>query len=134
MRLPTIIMAPSCSGEFLKKMFSMSRWSVINACHAVHNMDGVELTGALAHAAGNAGGGADLVGHSALILIGAHDHRLARAGIVDHNDLLGADVGAGTAACALVLVHLGHAVHNVDGIELTHLGAVAQADAGKGTL
>lgn len=25
-RLPTIIMAPSCSGEFLKKMSSMSRW------------------------------------------------------------------------------------------------------------
>ena len=95
-------------------------------------MDGVELTGALAHTAGDAAGGAELVGDSALILIGAHDDRLARAACVDHDDLLGADVGAGTAAGALVLVHLGHAVHDVDGVELTDLGAVAQTDAGEG--
>ena len=105
---------------------------VINACHAVHNMDGVELTGALAHAAGNAGGGAQLVCHSTLILVGAHDHRLAGAGSIDHDHLLGADVGAGTTAGALVLVHLGNTVHNVDGIELTHLGAVTQTNTGKG--
>ena len=45
--------------------------------------------------------------------------------------MLGADVGTGTAAGALVLIHLGHAVHNVDGVKLTDLGAVAQADAGE---
>ena len=104
---------------------------VVHTGHAVHNVDGIKLTGALAHAAGNAGSGAQLVCHSTLILIGAHDHGLAGAACVDHNDVLGADVGAGTTAGALVLVHLGHAVHNVDGIELTHLGAVAQTNAGK---
>ena len=106
---------------------------VVHTGHAVHNVDGIELTGALAHAAGNTGSGAGLHGNGTLILIGAHDHGLAGAASVDHNDVLGADVGAGTTAGALVLVHLGHAVHNVDSIELTHLGAVAQADAGKGT-
>ena len=105
---------------------------VINACHAVHNMDSVELTGALAHTAGDAGGGAQLVCHSTLILVGAHDHRLAGAGSVDHDDLLGADVGTGTTAGALVLVHLCHTVYDVDGVELTHLGAVAQTNAGEG--
>ena len=98
---------------------------IVDAGHAVHHVDSVELTGALAHAAGNAGGGADLVGHSALVLVGAHDNGLARAGSVDHDDLLGAGIGAGTAAGALVLVHLGHTVHDVDGVELAHLGAVA---------
>ena len=77
-------------------------------------------------------GGAELVGDSALILVGAHNDRLARAAGVDHDDLLGADVGAGTTAGTLVLVHLGNTVHDVDGVELTDLGAVAQTDAGKG--
>ena len=105
---------------------------IVDAGHAVHHVDSVELTGALAHTTGNAGGGAGLHGHRTLVLVGTHDHRLARAAHIDHNDLLGADVCAGTAAGALVLVHLGNAVHNVDSIELTHLGAVAQTNTGKG--
>ena len=105
---------------------------VINACHTVHNVDGVKLTSALAHTAGDAGGGAQLVCHSTLVLVGAHDHRLAGAGSIDHDHLLGADVGAGTTAGALVLVHLCHTVYDVDGVKLTHLGAVAQTDAGEG--
>ena len=95
-------------------------------------MDRVELTGALTHTAGDAAGGAELVGDSALILVGAHNDGLAGAAGVDHDDLLGADVGAGTTAGALVLVHLGNTVHDVDGVELTDLGAVAQTDAGEG--
>ena len=87
---------------------------VVHTGHAVHNVDGIKLTGALAHAAGNAGGGAQLVCHSTLILIGAHDHGLAGAACVDHNNVLGADVGAGTTAGALVLVHLCHTVYDVD--------------------
>ena len=104
---------------------------IIHTGHTVHNVDGIKLAGTLAHAAGNAGGRAGFHGHRALILVGAHDHRLAGAASVDHNHMLGADVGAGTAAGALVLIHLGHAVHNVDGVKLTDLGAVAQADAGE---
>ena len=61
-------------------------------------MDRVELTGALTHTAGDAAGGAELVGDSALLLVGAHNDRLAGAAGVDHDDLLGADVGAGTTA------------------------------------
>ena len=37
----------------------------------------------------------------------------------EEDDVLGALLGAHAAALALVVVHTGHAVHNVDGIKLT---------------
>ena len=74
--------------------------------------------------------GRDLNGGTGNIIAVIGDGSLS-GGEALEGDLLGADVGAGAAAGALVLVHLGHAVHDVDGVELAHLGAVAQADAGE---
>src|SRR5699024_9062673 len=104
---------------------------VVDPGQVVGDMDGVGGAVALAHPAGDAGGGAGFHGHRAAVAVGAHDHRLVRAGRLDHDDMLGADRRAGAAAGALVLIHHGHAVDDVDGVELAGLDAVAKAGAGK---
>src|SRR5699024_9623583 len=107
---------------------------VVDPGQVVGDMDGVGGAVALAHPAGDAGGGAGFHGHRAAVAVGAHDHRLIRAGSLDHDDVLGADRRAGAAAGALVLIHHGHAVDDVDGVELAGLDAVAKAGAGKGAV
>ena len=92
-------------------------------------MDGVELTGALAQTAADAGVGADLGNGGALVLVGAVDEHLLGIGDL-HDQLPGAGLAAGAAVGALFLVHHGNAVFaHMDGVELTggHTGAEAQA-------
>ena len=50
----------------------------------------------------------------------------------EEDDVLGALLGAHAAALALVVIHTGHAVHNVDGIKLTGALAHAAGNAGSG--
>src|SRR5699024_8430835 len=73
-----------------------------------------------------------LPGLGALVLVLAEDHRLAL--VLGHhlNDVVGAHGGAGAAAGALLPVHLGDAVLNVDGVEGAGPGAVPVAQAAVG--
>ena len=50
------------------------------------------------------------------------------------DDVLGAGGNAGAAGHALVQIHFGNAVHNVDGVKLTGVHAVAAAQAAIGAL
>ena len=102
---------------------------IVDDGHVVDHVDGVELTGALAQAAADAGVGADLGDGGALVLVGAVDEHLLGIGDL-HDQLPGAGLAAGAAVGALFLVHHGRAVFtHMDGVELTggHAGAEAQA-------
>ena len=71
-------------------------------------------------AAGNAGGGtACLPQH--FILIGAHDHGLAGAACVDHNNVLWGRCWRRHHSAGARLVHLGHAVRQWMASNFTHL-------------
>ena len=91
-------------------------------------MDGIELAGALAHTAGDAGVGADLGDGGALVLIGAVDKHLLLIGDL-HDQVVGAGLTASAAVGALFLVHHGHAVFHMDGVELAGGYAGAEAEA-----
>ena len=92
-------------------------------------MDGIELAGALAHTAGNAGSSADLGDCGALVLVGAVDKDLLLVGNL-HDELAGASLTAGAAVGALLLVDHGGAVFaDVKGVELAHLHTGTEAEA-----
>ena len=91
-------------------------------------MDTVKLTGTLTHTAGDTACGTGVLHLLALqmVLAGNDMLLLCRNHI---NDMLRAGLAAGTAARTFLLIHNGHAVHDMDGIELTclHTGTVAAA-------
>ena len=78
------------------------------------------------HAADTAGG-AGLPGVGPLVLVLAQDHRLAL--VLRHNGdhMVGANCGTGAATGTLGPVHMGDAVHDVDGVEGAGPGTIAVA-------
>lgn len=113
--------------------------STVAALHALGNIDHGEVVlnndcvrGALALAlhAADAAGVADLVDGSALIVARAGDLDMLVVGN-ELDDLLRADVDAGTAANTLFAVDLGNAVNNMHSAELAGIHAVAETYAGK---
>ena len=80
---------------------------------------------------GNAADLAGLVDQRALVLVGALDCRLRGDGL-HLDDVARAGHSAGRAAGALFAVDDGHAVDDVDGVELARAGAVAQAETAVG--
>ena len=89
--------------------------------------DGLLGAGLGALHAADAARSAGLAGVAALVLVLAQDNRLALVLGNDGDDGVGAHRSARAAAHALGPVHLGDAVHNVDGIEGAGLHAVAIA-------
>ena len=91
-------------------------------------MDGIELTGALAHTAGDTAVGADLGDSGALVLVGAVDKHLLLVGHL-HDQVVRAGSAAGAAVGALLLIDDGNTVDDMDSVELTgsHAGAEAEA-------
>ena len=95
-------------------------------------MDSVELAGALAHTAGDAGVGADLGDGGPLVLVRAVDEHLLLVGDLD-DQLARAGLTAGTAVGALFLVDLGNAlVVDVQSVELAGGDAGTEAQAAEG--
>ena len=74
-----------------------------------------------------------LVNDSTLILVGAHNDRLARAAGVDHDDLLGADVGAEHHQLSTPMSLSTFATPSTMWMASnSDLGLIAQTDAGEG--
>ena len=61
---------------------------VVDDGHVVYHVDSVELTGALAHTAADAGVGADLGDGGTLILVGAVDEHLLGIGDLDRKSVV----------------------------------------------
>ena len=114
-------------GALLHAQLTALALGLIDVGHIVLHGDGLLGAGLGALHAANAARGAGLPGQRTLVLVLTQDHRLALVLRDDGDHTVGADCGAGAAAGALLPVHLGDAVHDVDGVEGAGPGAVAVA-------
>ena len=105
---------------------------VVNDSEVVFDVDRVEFTGSLAHAAADAGDGAILAGIRTLLGVVAADKDFCLIVGNDLDQAVGAGLDAGAAACALVAVYDSDALDDMDGIKFAGSFAVAQSQTSVG--
>lgn len=116
-------------GALLHAQLAALTLILVDVGHIVLHGDGIEMTHLGTLHAADTTGGAGLAGLGALVLVLAGHHRLTLV-LGDHaDDVVGAGSSAGAAAGALLTIHLGDAVHDVDGIEGAGPGTIAVAQA-----
>ena len=105
---------------------------VIDGGKVVFDVDRVEFTGSLAHAAADAGDGAVLAGIRALLGVVAADDDLGLIVRDDLDQVVGAGLDTSAAACALVAVYDSDALDDMDGIKFAGSFAVAKSQTSVG--
>ena len=105
---------------------------VVDDSEVVFDVDRVEFTGSLAHAAADAGDGAVLAGIRTLLGVVAADKDFCLIVGNDLDQAVGAGLDAGAAAGALVAVYYSDTLDDVNSVKFAGSFAVAQSQTSVG--
>ena len=120
--------APGAEGDALA---AAGAKTVVDDGVIVYHLDGAGFTAPLALAAADAAVFAHLDGFFGVKVTGTDDlHRTG--GVKDLDQVVGTGLGASAAAGALLPVHHGHAVFNMEGVKLADGHAVPQSETAGG--